>query len=107
MSATTASRAILPYLTIEGVSEAGAAAAADYEQHPEFDTVDKPVVAWAIAGSNEFNPTRDPMFSRLRQHFSEAQIVERTWEIALCCAFDHFNVILQLDMEAAAPAKNA
>ena len=107
MSATTASRAIFPLLTIEGATEAGAAATADYEQYPEFDTVDKLLVAWVIAESNEFNKTRDPMFSRLRQHFSEAQIVERIWEIAFCGAFDHFNDILQLDMEAAAPAKNA
>jgi alkylhydroperoxidase family enzyme len=35
----------------------------------------------------------------LRAHFTDAQIVELTWRIALCGAFNRFGDILQLDVE--------
>jgi alkylhydroperoxidase family enzyme len=38
------------------------------------------------------------MFERLRAHFSEAQIVELTWRIALCGAFNRFNDVLQVEV---------
>lgn len=96
-----------PFLTVEGVSPAGAEAILDYEDHPEFDAVDKLVVEYAIKVSNDFNRVRDAMFDRLAEHFSEAQIVELTWRIALCGAFNRFNDVLQLDIEEEALAKIA
>ena len=47
------------------------------------------------------------MFERLSEHFSEKQIVELTWRIALCGAFNRFNDVLQLDIEQEALAKIA
>jgi len=47
------------------------------------------------------------VFIRLRQHFSEAEIVELTWRIALCGAFNRFNDVLQLDLEQGAMARDA
>ena len=35
----------------------------------------------------------------MKQHFTEAQIVEMTWRTALCGAFNRFNDILQLDID--------
>ena len=43
----------------------------------------------------------------LKKHFTEKQIVELTWRIALCGAFNRFNDVLQLDIEADALAKIA
>ena len=88
-----------PKLAVQGISEAGAATLLDYKTHPELDEVDKLVVEYAIAVTNDWNRTRDDLFTRLKAHFSEAQIVELTWRTALCGAFNRFNDILQLDIE--------
>ena len=96
-----------PKLAIQGVSAAGAERLLDYKDHPELDDIDKLVVEYAIAVTSNWNKTRDEIFSRLRQHFSEPQIVELTWRIALCGAFNRFNDILQLDIEQGVPAREA
>jgi uncharacterized peroxidase-related enzyme len=88
-----------PKLAVQGISEAGAGRLLDYQTHPELDEVDKLVVEYAIAVTNSWNRTRDEIFARLKQHFTEAQIVEITWRTALCGAFNRFNDILQLDIE--------
>jgi alkylhydroperoxidase family enzyme len=85
----------------------GAARLLDYKTHPELDEVDKLVVEYAIAVTSNWNRTRDEIFSRLRAHFSEAQIVEMTWRTALCGAFNRFNDILQLDIEQGVPVREA
>jgi AhpD family alkylhydroperoxidase len=88
-----------PKLAVTGVSEAGAAALLDYATHPELDDVDKLVVEYAIAVTTAWDRTCDDLFARLKQHFSQAQLVELTWRTALCGAFNRFNDILQLDIE--------
>src|SRR6201996_3231262 len=96
-----------PKLAVQGVSEEGAERLLDYKDHPELDNVDKLVVEYAIAVTNNWNKTRDEIFARLRGHFSEPQIVELTWRIALCGAFNRFNDILQLDIEPGVPVREA
>jgi uncharacterized peroxidase-related enzyme len=96
-----------PKLAVQGISEAGVARLLDYKDHPELDEVDKLVVEYAIAVTSEWNQTRDGIFARLRQHFTEAQIVEMTWRTALCGAFNRFNDILQLEIEDGVPAREA
>jgi uncharacterized peroxidase-related enzyme len=88
-----------PKLTVQGISEDGATRLLDYAGHPELDDVDKLVVEYAIAVTNHWNRTGDAIFSRLRRHFTEPQIVELTWRTALCGAFNRFNDILQFDVE--------
>jgi uncharacterized peroxidase-related enzyme len=96
-----------PKLKVAGVSEAGAMTLLDYKDHPELDEVDKLVVEYAIAVTNTWNRTRDEMFTRLRAHFSEAQIVELTWRAALCGAFNRFNDILQFEIEDGVDIRDA
>jgi uncharacterized peroxidase-related enzyme len=96
-----------PKLAIQGVSGQGAERLLDYKDHPELDDVDKLVVEYAIAVTNNWNKTRDEVFTRLRERFSEAQVVELTWRIALCGAFNRFNDILQFDIEQGVPAREA
>jgi len=87
-----------PKLAVQGVSEAGARTLLDYAAHPELDAIDRLVVEYAIAVTNDWSRTRDEIFARLKAHFTEPQIVELTWRIALCGAFNRFNDILQVDV---------
>jgi alkylhydroperoxidase family enzyme len=73
----------------------------DYKAHPELDEFDNLVVEYSIAVTNNWDRSRDEIFARLSTHFSEAQIVELTWHIALRGAFNRFNDILQLEVEQA------
>ena len=88
-----------PMLTVQGVSKEGTLTLLDYENHPELDTVDKLVIEYAKQVTLDPNRTRDEIFDRLRQHFSDAEIVELTWRIALCGAFNRFNDVLQTDVD--------
>ena len=88
--------------TVGGVSREGVERILDYEDHPEFDDVDKLVVEYAKEVTTNHNRVRDAIFDRLRQHFSHQQIVELTWRTALCGAFNRFNDVLQLEIEDAA-----
>lgn len=96
-----------PKLAVTGVSEAGVAALLDYATHPELDDIDKLVVEYAIAVTTTWDRTRDDLFARLKQNFSQAQLVELTWRTALCGAFNRFNDILQLDIEPGVAARAA
>ena len=91
-----------PKLAIQGVSEDGAERLLDYKDHTELDDVDKLVVEYAIAVTDNWNRTRDEVFTR-----SEAQIVELTWRIALCGAFNRFNDILQFDIDQGVVVREA
>lgn len=93
-----------PMLTVQGVSKEGTLTLLDYENHPELDDVDKLVIEYAKQVTLDPNRTRDAIFDRLRAHFSDAEIVELTWRIALCGAFNRFNDVLQLDIEEEAHA---
>lgn len=88
-----------PMLTVEGVSADGLKTLLDFENHPELDDVDKLVVEYSRQVTLDPNRTRDAIFDRLRSHFSNAEIVELTWRIALCGAFNRFNDVLQLEIE--------
>jgi uncharacterized peroxidase-related enzyme len=96
-----------PKLAIQGVSPQGAERLLDYANHPELDDIDKLVVEYAIAVTNDWNRTGDTIFERLKAHFTEAQIVEMTWRTALCGAFNRFNDILQLDIEPGVTMREA
>ncbi len=88
-----------PRLTASGISQKAAENILDYASVDEFDDVDRLVVEYAIAVTNDFHRVRDAMFDRLREHFDDAQIVELTWRIALCGAFNRFNDVLQTEVE--------
>src|ERR1700686_4120001 len=91
-----------PFLAVEGVSPAGADRLLDYPGHPELDDIDKLVVQYAIAAWQEPGRIPDALFARLREDFSEAQIVELTLRITLCGFFNKFNDALKIEEEAEA-----
>lgn len=88
-----------PKLSAAGISLAAAENILDYETIEEFDEVDRLVVAYAIAVTRDANRVRDGMFDRLKQHFTDAEIVELTWRTALCGAFNRFNDVLQTEID--------
>jgi uncharacterized peroxidase-related enzyme len=88
-----------PFLAVEGVSAAGADRLLEYQDHPELDERDKLVVQYAIAAWEQPGRIPDALFLRLREHFSEAQIVELTLRITLCGFFNKFNDALQIEAE--------
>lgn len=96
-----------PFLTVEGLSPEGIDRLLEYQEHPELDAVDKLVVEYSIAAWNTPNRLRDALFDRLREHFSEAQIVELTLRITLCGFFNKFNDALQIEEELEATERLA
>ena len=88
-----------PFLAVEGVSPAGAARLLEYRDHPELDARDKLVVEYAIAAWEHPNRIPDALFARLREYFTEAQIVELTLRITLCGFFNKFNDALEIEEE--------
>jgi uncharacterized peroxidase-related enzyme len=93
-----------PFLAVEGISPDGVSRVLDYQDHPEFDAVDRLVVEYAIAAWTQSNRIPEALFERLRRHFSEAQIVELTLRTTLCGFFNRFNDALQIEEEAEAHA---
>ena len=87
-----------PRLTASGISAEAAEQILDYGTIEEFDATDRLVIEYAIAVTTDFHRVRDAMFERLRAHFDDAQIVELTWRIALCGAFNRFNDVLQTEI---------
>ena len=88
-----------PMLRVEGISADGVANLLDFRYHPELDEVDRLVVEYAKLVTETPGRIRRATFERLRAHFGEPQIVELTWRIALCGAFNRFNDALQLEIE--------
>jgi uncharacterized peroxidase-related enzyme len=93
-----------PFLVPEGISPAGVDRVLDYADHPELDAVDRLVVEYAIAAWENSHRVPEVLFRRLREHFSEAQIVELTLRITLCGFFNRFNDTLGIEEEAEASA---
>lgn len=91
-----------PFLAVEGISSEGIDRLQDAD-NPELDDVDRLVVEYAQAAWETPNRIRDSVFERLRQHFSEAQIVELTLRITLCGFFNRFNDALQIEEEDEVP----
>jgi uncharacterized peroxidase-related enzyme len=88
-----------PRLNAAGISQSVAEHILDFEGIDEFDVADKLVIEYSIAVTTDFHRVRDEMFDRLRVHFDDPQIVELTWRIALCGAFNRFNDVLQTEIE--------
>ena len=69
------------------------------DQVPGFDDIDLLVRDYAIEVTNNFQYMGDEIFERLKIHFSEEQIFELTFRIALCGFFNRVNDALQISME--------
>lgn len=88
-----------PFLIPEGITAEGIDRLLDYQDHPELTEIDRLVVEYSIAAWSNTHRLRDEIFTRLRAHFTEAQIVELTLRLTLCGFFNKFNDVLQIDEE--------
>jgi uncharacterized peroxidase-related enzyme len=95
-----------PFLAVEGLSPAGIDRLLDAD-NAELDAVDRLVVAYARVAWETPNRIPPTLFAQLREHFSEAQIVELTLRITLCGFFNRFNDALQIEEEAEAQERLA
>jgi uncharacterized peroxidase-related enzyme len=90
-----------PFLVVEGISPEGIDRLLEAD-NPELDGVDRLVIEYARAAWETPNRIPDSLFERLRQRFTEAQIVELTLRITLCGFFNRFNDALKIEEEAEA-----
>jgi len=88
-----------PFLQVEGLSPEGIDRIMQWQDHPELDETDRLVVQYATAAWETPNRIPEALFRRLRDVFSEAQIVELTLRITLCGFFNRFNDALQIEEE--------
>ena len=88
-----------PFLAVEGLSPQGIDRLLEVD-NPELDDVDRLVVEYAQTVWETPNRIQDQLFAKLRQHFTEAQIVELTLRITLCGFFNRFNDALQIEEES-------
>ena len=54
---------------------------------------------YAVQITKDHNKIQDKVFEKLREYFSEEQMVELTFRITLCTFFNKFNDVMQLEME--------
>lgn len=87
-----------PRLAEQGLPAATAAAILEPEC-PGLDVVDLLVRDFAVAVTLTPQRIPDALFARLKDHFSDAQIVELTLRTALCGFFNRFNDVLQIAIE--------
>jgi uncharacterized peroxidase-related enzyme len=66
---------------------------------PGLDERERLVRDYAVLVTERPWGIRDHVFERLRQHFSERQIVELTARIAVCGVFNRMNDALQIESE--------
>ncbi|MCP5155808.1 MAG: peroxidase-related enzyme [Ectothiorhodospiraceae bacterium] len=66
---------------------------------PGLGPVERLVRDYAVAVTEHPQRIRDAIFERLREHFTEPQLVELTLRIALCGFFNRFNEAMQIGME--------
>ncbi|OYW33491.1 MAG: carboxymuconolactone decarboxylase [Rhizobiales bacterium 12-66-7] len=85
-----------PLLAVEGIPADAIEGLPDSE-HEAFDEVDRLVIDYARLVTQRAWGIRSGVFTQLRAHFSEAQVVELTFRIALCGFFNRFNDALQID----------
>ena len=66
---------------------------------PGLDPLDILVRDYAVQITKDHNKIQDKVFEKLREYFSEEQMVELTFRITLCTFFNKFNDVMQLEME--------
>jgi AhpD family alkylhydroperoxidase len=94
-----------PFLVVEGLSPEAVDGLLEWETNPHLDPVDKLVAEFATRVWSDTHRLRDDLFTRMREHFTEAQIVELTLRTTLCGFFNKFNDALQIEEEEEATAK--
>lgn len=83
-----------------GIDAAKLAAAPDYKASPLFNAAERAAFDLAVAASSSPNAATDATFARLREFWSEEQIVELVGVIAMAGFLARWNVTLATPIEA-------
>lgn len=92
----------LPFLAVEGIPPDIVAGLPDGADHPSLTPRDRAVIAFAVAAWEDSHRVPERLFRALREHFTEAQIVELALRIALTGFFNRFSAALGIAEEAVA-----
>jgi uncharacterized peroxidase-related enzyme len=93
-----------PFLAVEGIPPEVGEALPDALDHPALTGCDRAVIAYAVAAWDNSHRIPERLFHALREHFTEAQIVELTLRIALTGFFNRFSAALGIEEETPAHA---
>ena len=89
-----------PFLAVEGIPPDTVAALPDGVDDPALTDCDRAVIAFSVAAWEDSHRVPERLFRALRDHFTEAQIVELTLRITLTGFFNRFSSVLGIEEEA-------
>ena len=91
-----------PFLAVEGIPPEVVAGLPEGLDHPSLTPRDLAVVEYSVAAWENSHRVPERLFRALREHFTEAQIVELTLRITLTGFFNRFSSALGIEEEEAA-----
>ncbi len=89
-----------PFLAVEGIPTEALEGLPGRIDHPSLTPIDRLVAEYSVATWENSHRVPERLFQGLREHFSEAQIVELTLRITLCGFFNRFTGALGIDAAA-------
>lgn len=88
-----------PFLAVEGIPPEVVAGLPEGLDHPSLTPRDRAVVEYSVAAWENSHRVPERLFRALREHFTEAQIVELTLRITLTGFFNRFSSALGIEEE--------
>lgn len=82
-----------------GMDEAKLEAVIDYRTSPLFSTAERVALDYAVAAASQPNGVTDELMGKMKQHWSDAQIVEITGVIALNGFLNRWSATLAVPLE--------
>lgn len=82
-----------------GISADKLAALPDYTTSPLYNEAERAAIDFALAAASQPNCVDDTLFARLRQHWSEGQVVEILGVVALFGFFNRWNDSMATTLE--------
>jgi alkylhydroperoxidase family enzyme len=86
-------------LAEQGVTEDLYAHVAEHRDHPEYSDAERVAIEYAERFALDHLALDDKFFTRLREHFSDADILDLTICIGDFLAFGRLTQVLKLDQE--------
>lgn len=91
-----------PFLAVEGIPPEVVAGLPQDLGHPSLTARDRAVIEFSVAAWDNSHRVPERLFRALREHFTDAQIVELTLRVALTGFFNRFSSALGIEEEVEA-----
>ena len=82
-----------------GIKDAKLAAVWEFRTSPQFDARERVALEFAIAAASQPNDVTDELFARMKQHWSEGEIVEIASLVAYFGFMNRFNDTMATPLE--------